>query len=93
MTSLLKIEYFAKFVDLLVLIWDLCFSNPAAKMPQITTSGDDAMVGQTVPSTTVDLSKGTGTTRPASSSNVSDAGNTGGNAVIVKPPPKFGVRP
>ena len=93
MVSLLKIEYFAKFVDLLVLIWDLCFSNPAAKMPRITTSGDDAMVGQTVPSTTADLSKGTGTTRPASSSNVSDAGNTGGNAVIVKPPPKFGVRP
>ena len=62
-------------------------------MPRNTASGDDAVVGQTVPSTTADPSKGTGTTRPASSSNVSDAGNTGGNAVIVKPPPKFGVRP
>ena len=92
MTSLFKIEYFVKFVDLLVLIWDLYFSSPAAKMPQITTSGDDVVVGQAVPSTTANLSKGTGTTRPASSSNVSDAGNTGGKAVIVRPPSKFGVR-
>ena len=68
-------------------------STPAAKVPQTIASGDDVVGGQTVPSTTVDPSKGTGTTRPASSSNVSDAGNTGGNAVIEKPPPKFGVRP
>ena len=60
-------------------------------MPRTTASGDDAMVGQTVPSTTVDPSKGAGTTRAASSSNTSDAGNTGGNAVIVRPHPKFGV--
>ena len=50
------------------------------------------MVEQTVPSATADPSKGTGTTRPASSSNASDAGNMGGKAVIVRPPTKFGVR-
>ena len=61
-------------------------------MPRNTASGDDAVVGQTVPSTTADPSKGTGTTRPASSSNVSDAGNTGGKAVIVRLPPKFSGR-
>ena len=55
----------------------LC-SSPATKMPRTAASGDDAAVGQTVPSTIVDLSKGTGTTLPASSYNVdkaSDAGN------------------
>ena len=61
-------------------------------MPRITTSEDDTMVGKTIPSTTVDSSKGTGTTRPASSSNASDAGNAGGGAVIIRPPLKFGVR-
>ena len=61
-------------------------------MPRTTTSGDDAVVGQTVPSTTADLSKGTRTTRPASSSNVGDARNTGGGAVSIRPPPMFGVR-
>ena len=61
-------------------------------MLRTTASRDDAVVGQTVPSTTVDLSKGTETTRPTSSSNVHDAGNTGGKAVIVRPPPKFGMR-
>ena len=61
-------------------------------MPRITASGDDVVVGQTVPSTTVDPSRGTGITRLASSSNVHDAGDTGGKAVIVRPPRKFGVR-
>ena len=61
-------------------------------MPRITASGDDVVVGQTVPSTIADPSKGIGTTREASSSNTSDAENTGGRAVIVRPPPKFGVR-
>ena len=61
-------------------------------MSRTTTSGDDAVVRQTVPSTTADPSKGTGTTQPTSSSNASDAGNTGGKAVIVRPPPKFGVK-
>ena len=62
-------------------------------MPRITSSGDDVAVGKIVPSTATDSSKGTRTTRPASSSNISDAGNTGGgSAVVVRPPPKFGVR-
>jgi len=61
-------------------------------MPRTTTPGDDAVVGQTVPSTTADPSKGTGTTRPASSSNVHDAGDMGSKAVIMRPTRKFGVR-
>ena len=61
-------------------------------MPRTAASGDDYVVGQTVPSTTADPSKGSGTTPPASSSNACDAGNMGGKAVIVRPPPKFGVR-
>jgi hypothetical protein len=65
-------------------------------MPRTASSGDDARVGSKVPSTLVDSSKGTGTTllqksAPASSSNVSDAGNTGGSA-LSKPPPKFSIR-
>ena len=50
------------------------------------------MVGQTVPSMIVDPSKGTGTTLPASSSNVDNARNTGSQAVIVKPTRKFGIK-
>lgn len=65
-------------------------NSPSAKMPRISASGEDAVVGQAVPSTTVDSSKGTGTTRLTSSSNTSDTENTGGGAVIVRPPPKFG---
>ena len=66
-------------------------------MPLTSASGDDAAVGQSVPSTIADSSKGTGTTLPqksvpASSSNISDAGNAGGGALIGKPPPKFGIR-
>ena len=61
-------------------------------MPRTATSGDDAVVGQTVPSTTVDLSKGTGTTPPASSSNVDKAGDAGNQAVIMRPTRKFGVK-
>ena len=67
------------------------FLNTAAKMPRITSSGDNVAVGKIVPSTATDSSKETGTTRAASSSNTSDAGNTGGNTVIVRPHPKFGV--
>ena len=54
--------------------------------------GDDAVVGQTVPSTTVDSSKGTGTTLPVSSSNVDKAGDAGKQALIVKPARKFGIK-
>ena len=61
-------------------------------MPQTVASGDDAVVGQTVPSTTVDLSKGTGTTRPASSSNVDKAGDASNQAVITMPARKFGIK-
>ena len=61
-------------------------------MPQTRVSRNDNVVGQTIPSTTVDPSKGTGTTRAASSYNTSNAGNTSGKVVIVRPPPKFGVR-
>ena len=46
-------------------------------MPRTSASGDDAVVGQIVPSTTVDSSKGTGTTHPASNSNVDKAGDAG----------------
>ena len=63
-----------------------------AKIPQASASGDDAVVGQTVPSTIADPSKGTGTTLPASSSNVDNAGNMGSQAVIVKPTRKFGIK-
>ena len=62
----------------------LC-SSPATKMPRIAAYRDDAVVGQTVPSTTVDLSKGTGTILPASSSNVDKAGDAGNQAVITRP--------
>ena len=55
-------------------------------------SGDDAVVGQTIPSTTVDPSKGTGTTLPASSSNVDNVGDTGKQDVIVRPTRKFGTK-
>ena len=61
-------------------------------MPRTTTSRDDAVVETRAPSTVADSSKGIETTQPASSSNISDAGNTGGSAVIIKPPPKFGVK-
>ena len=61
-------------------------------MPRTTASGDDVVVGQTVPSTTVDPSKGTVTTRSMSSSSIGDAGDTGSKAVIVRPTGKFGAR-
>ena len=54
-------------------------------MSRTSSCGDDAMVGQTVPSTTVDPSKGTRTTLPASSSNVDKAGDAGKQAIITRP--------
>ena len=69
----------------------LC-SSPATKMPRTAASGDDAAVGQTVPSTIVDLSKGTGTTLPASSSNVNNTDDAGKQAVIVRPCQKLGIK-
>ena len=61
-------------------------------MPQTSTFGEDAVVGQTVPSTTVDSSKGTGTTLSASSSDVNKAGDAGKQALVVKPARKFGIK-
>ena len=70
----------------------LLFSSPVAKMPRISASGDDTVVGQTVPSTAVDSSRGTGTTLLVSSSDVNIAGDTGKQAIIVKPACKFGIK-
>ena len=61
-------------------------------MLRISAFGDDVVVGQTVPSITMDLSKGTRTTHPASSSSVDKAGDAGKQAVIVKPARKFGIK-
>ena len=61
-------------------------------MPRTSASGDDVVVGQTVPSIMVDSSKGTETTHPASSFSVDKAGDAGKQAVIVKPARKFGVK-
>ena len=57
-------------------------------MPRTAASGDDAVVGQKVPSTTADPSKGSRTTLPASSSTVDNVRNV----IIVRPTRKFGTR-
>ena len=49
-------------------------------------------MGQTVPSTRVDLLSGTGTTLSASSSDVNVAGEAGKRAMIVKPARRFGIK-
>ena len=54
-------------------------------MLRISAFGDDAVVGQIVPSTTVDPLKGTRITHPVSSSNVNNAGNVGKQDIIVWP--------
>ena len=61
-------------------------------MPRIVSSGDDTVVGQTVPSTTVDQSNGIGATPSASSSDVDKTVNAGKLAVITKPARKFGIK-
>ena len=61
-------------------------------MPRISASRDDIVVGQTVPSTIVDLLNGTGTTLSASSSDVNVAGEAGKRAMIVKPARRFGIK-
>ena len=61
-------------------------------MPRTSASGDDAMVGQTVPSTTVHPSKGSGTILPASSSNVNNTDDAGKQAVIMRPSRKLGIK-
>ena len=49
-------------------------------------------MGQTVPSTTVDLSSGIGATPSASSSDVNKTVDAGKLAVITKPARKFGIK-
>ena len=61
-------------------------------MPRISASGDDTVVGQTVPSTIVDPSSGTGTTLSASSSDVNTVGDAGKKVMVVKPARKFGIK-
>ena len=61
-------------------------------MPRISASGDDTVVEQTVPSTIVDPSSGTGATPSASSSDVNIAGDKGKQALVVKPARKFGIK-
>ena len=68
------------------------FSSPATKLPRTASSGDDTMVEQSVPSTIVDPSKGTGTTLSASSFDVNKAGDAGKQALVVKPGRKFGIK-
>jgi len=75
-----------------VLICVFAFSSPAAKIPRTSASGDDNVVGQTVPSTAVDSSKGTGTALSESSSDVNKAIDTGKQAIVVKPARKFGIK-
>ena len=61
-------------------------------MPRISASGDDIVVGQSVSSTTVDPSSGTGATALASSSDVNKVIDAGKQAIIVKPAHKFGIK-
>ena len=61
-------------------------------MLRISSSGDDTAVGQTVPSTIVDPSSGTGTTLSASSSDVNTARVASKQAFVVKPARRFGIK-
>ena len=61
-------------------------------MPRIVSSGDDTMVGQTVPSTIVDPSSGIEATPSVSSSDVNKIVDAGKLAVITKPACKFGIK-
>ena len=81
--------YVCRFTSL-----DFCFAflSPAAKMPWTSASGDDTMVGQSVPSTMVDPSKETETVHSASSSNVNITVDAGKRAMIVKPARKFDLK-
>ena len=61
-------------------------------MPRISSSGDDTVVEQTVPSTTVDPSSGIGATPSVSSSDVNKVIDAGKHAIVVKLARKFGVK-
>ena len=61
-------------------------------MPRTSASGDDAVVGQTVPSTTVDPSSGIGATPSASSFDADKTVDAGKLAMIAKPARRFGIK-
>ena len=61
-------------------------------MPQIVSSGDDIVVGQTIPSTKVDPSSGIGATPSASSSDADKTVDAGKLAMIAKPARKFSIK-
>ena len=61
-------------------------------MPRISSSRDDTAVGQTVPSTIMHPSSGTGTTLSASSSDVNTAREASKQAFVVKPARRFGIK-
>ena len=61
-------------------------------MPRIISSGDDIVVGQTIPSTKVDPSSGIGATPSASSSDVNKTVDAGKLAMITKPARRFGIK-
>ena len=61
-------------------------------MPRIVSSGDDTVVGQTIPPTTVDPSSGIGATPLASSSDADKTVDAGKLAMITKPARKLASR-
>ena len=61
-------------------------------MPLFVSYGDDIVVGQTVPSATVDPSSGIGATPSASSSDADKTVDAGKLAMIAKLACKFGVK-
>ena len=61
-------------------------------MPRFSVSGDDTAAGQTVPSTKVDPSSGTGATPSASNSEVDKTVDAGKLAMITKPALKFVIK-
>ena len=61
-------------------------------MPWISSSRDDTVVEQTVPSTTVDPSSGTRATPSVSSSDANKVIDAGNEAIVVKPARKFGIK-
>ena len=61
-------------------------------MPRISSSGDDTVVEQTVPSTTVDPSSGIGATPSVSSSDINITVDAGKRAMIIKLARKFGIK-
>ena len=61
-------------------------------MPWISSSGDDTVVEQTAPSTTVDPSSWTGATPSTSSSDVNITVDASKLTLVVKPARKFGIK-